>query len=150
MKIVQKNKNAYRIYNIEEKFEAGLELLGTEVKSIREGRINIKESYCRFKGNELFLLKANITPYVHSSFYNHEPDRKRKLLLHKRELRKLQSSVMQKGYTIVPLKVYFNNKGLIKLEIGLGKGRNIHDKREDLKDKAIKRDIDREMKYRDY
>lgn len=150
MKIVQKNKNAYRIYNIEDKFEAGLELLGTEVKSIREGRINIKESYCRFKGAELFLLKANITPYAHSSFFNHEPDRKRKLLLHKRELRKLQSSVMQKGYTIVPLMVYFNEKGLIKLEIGLGKGKNIHDKREDLKDKAIKRDVAREIKYKSF
>src|SRR6056297_1409234 len=99
MKIIQKNKNAYRNYTIEEKYEAGLELMGTEVKSIREGRVNIKESYCRFKGHELFLLKANITPYAHSSYYNHEPDRKRRLLLHKRELRKLYNNVMQKGYT---------------------------------------------------
>ena len=150
MKIIQKNKLAYRNYTIEEIYEAGLELMGTEVKSIREGRVNIKESYCRFKGHELFLLKANITPYAHSSYYNHEPDRKRRLLLHKRELRKLYNNVMQKGYAIVPLKLYFNNKGLIKLEIGLGKGKNIHDKREDLKDKAIKRDIAKELKYKDY
>lgn len=146
MKIVVNNKNAYRNFNIDEKFEAGLELKGTEVKSIRDGRINIKESYCRFKDHELFLLKANISPYTHAKYFNHEPERKRKLLLHKRELRKLKNSVMQKGYSIIPLKVYFNEKGIAKIEIGLGKGKNVRDKREDLKNKAIKRDIEKAMK----
>jgi len=150
MKIVVSNKNAYRNFDIDEKFEAGIELTGTEVKSIRDGRINIKESFCRFKDHELFLLKANISPYTHAKYFNHEPERKRKLLLHKRELRKLKNAVMQKGYSIIPLKVYFNTKGLAKMEIGLGKGKNIKDKREDLKNKAIKRDLEKELKGRSH
>ncbi|HOO31885.1 MAG TPA: SsrA-binding protein SmpB [Thermotogota bacterium] len=150
MKIVVSNKNAYRNFDIDEKFEAGIELTGTEVKSIRDGRINIKESFCRFKDHELFLLKANISPYTHAKYFNHEPERKRKLLLHKRELRKLKNAVMQKGYSIIPLKVYFNTKGLAKMEIGLGKGKNIRDKREDLKNKAIKRDLEKELKGRSH
>jgi SsrA-binding protein len=150
MKIVVNNKNAFRNYNIEEKFEAGIELKGTEVKSIREGRINIKESFCRFKGHELFLMKSNISPYTHAKYFNHEPERKRKLLLHKRELRKLKNSVMQKGFSIIPIKLYFNEKGLAKLQIGLGKGKNVRDKREDLKNKAVKRDIEKALKNRNY
>lgn len=150
MKIVITNKNAYRNFTIDEKFEAGIELTGTEVKSIRDGRINIKESYCRFRDHELFLLKSNISPYTHAKYFNHDPERKRKLLLHKIELRKLREAIMQKGYTIVPLRIYFNAKGLAKIQIGLGKGKNIRDKREDLKNKAIKRDVEKEIKNRSF
>ncbi len=148
MKIVVKNKNAYRNYEIEEKFEAGMTLLGTEIKSMREGRMSLKESYCRFKDGELYLVGSNITPYSHADYFNHEPQRDRKLLLHKSELRKLQSKVKLKGFTIVPIKVYFNKKGLAKIEIGIGKGKKLHDKREDMKQKAIKREMEKEMKYK--
>jgi len=146
MKIIQKNKNAYRNYEIIEKFEAGISLTGTEVKSLRDGRINFKEGFCRFKKNELFLVGVNISTYSYAKYFNHEPERDRKLLLHKRELRRLKSKVMEKGLSIVPILIYFNEKNLIKVEIGLGRGKNLFDKREDLKKKTIKREIERSLK----
>lgn len=148
MKIIIKNKTAYHQYQILETFEAGLALKGTEVKSLREGRVNIKESYCRFMEGELFLVGANISPYSHARFFNHDPDRHRKLLLHRRELRKLHAKVKEKGLTIVPIMLYFNEKGLAKMQIGLGRGKHIYDKREDLKKKTIQREVERTLQSR--
>ncbi len=148
MKIIQKNKNAYRNYEILEKFEAGIELTGTEVKSLRDGKINFKEGFCRFKKHELFLTGINISAYSYAKYFNHDPERDRKLLLHKRELRKLKSKVMEKGFSIIPIIVYFNENNLVKVEIGLGRGKNLYDKREDLKKKTINREIEKTFKQR--
>ena len=147
MKIVRNNKQAYREYFILEKKEAGLSLLGTEVKSLREGHLNLDDAFCKFKGHELFLIKAKISAYSHASFFNHDPERDRKLLLNKRELRQWKTKVMEKGLTIVPLKLYFNEQNLAKVEIALVKGKRLFDKREDLKRKAVQRDIELSQKW---
>lgn len=137
-----KNRSAYYEYTIDDKFIAGMMLLGTEVKSLRAGRASFNDSYCLFHGSDLWLKSMHIAEYSHGTVNNHDPLRDRKLLLNKREIKKLQSNMKEKGYTIIPLRIYFNEKNLAKLEIGLAKGKKLHDKRESIK----QRDTEREMK----
>ncbi|WP_428738084.1 SsrA-binding protein SmpB [Sulfurimonas sp.] len=144
---IAKNKKAYHDYFIEEKYEAGLVLSGSEVKGIRAGRVNLKDSFIRFVKDEAFLFNAHIgrletTHY----FYGHEERGTRKLLLHKKELAKIQKAVDRDGYTVVPLQLYFNAKNIAKIQIATAKGKQLHDKRHDLKEKDQKRDIARAMK----
>jgi len=141
-----KNKKASFQYEFIEKMEAGMQLVGTEIKSIREGKASIKEGYCAFKKGELFVFNIDITPYKEASFANHEPKRPRKLLLHKQELEKLFKKKKDVGLTIVPTKLFINSKGFAKLNIALAKGKKIQDKRESLKAKDAKRQIDRALK----
>lgn len=136
------NRSAYHDYFIEDKYDAGLVLTGTEVKSLREGRASFNDSYCYFHKGELWIKSLHISEYSHGTVNNHDPVRERKLLLQKRELRKMEAKMKEKGYSIVPLKIFFNEKGLAKLEIGLGKGKKQYDKRETIK----QRDTEREMK----
>ena len=142
-----RNKRAYFEYEILEKFISGIQLCGTEIKSIRSSKASIVESYCRFSGNELFIVNMNISEYDFGNINNHEARRDRKLLLTKKELTKLQKKIKESGLTIVPLKMFLNDKGLAKLEIGLAKGKKTFDKRETLKQKDAKRDMDRAQKF---
>ena len=140
MKIVATNKKAYHDYHIEESLEAGMMLKGTEVKSLREGRANLKDSFARVENEEIFLYNCHISPYSHGNIANHDPLRTRKLLMHKGEIQRLMGKMMQKGYTLLPLKIYFKD-GKAKIELALAKGKKQYDKREDIK----KRDAAREM-----
>ncbi|RME82208.1 MAG: SsrA-binding protein SmpB [Planctomycetota bacterium] len=142
-----KNKKAYHDFEILDELEAGIVLVGTEVKSLREGKASIGESYCRIIDNEVYWVGAHIPPYEKGGYANHDPFRKRKLLLHKREIKKLVTKVTQKGFTLVPLKLYFRN-GFAKLKIGLAKGKKLHDKREDIRKRDEQRSIEREWKGR--
>lgn len=142
-KIHIKNKKAGYEYFLEDRIVAGIQLTGTEIKSIRYGKASLQESYCLFIGEELFVRNMHISEYSLGTYNNHEPKRDRKLLLTKRELSKFQSKVNEKGYTIVPVLLFINEKGLAKLEIALGKGKHTYDKRASLKDKDMKRDLDR-------
>ncbi len=143
-----KNRKARFQYEIQETFMAGIMLLGTEIKSVRESKVSLGESYCYFKGEELFIRNMHIGEYSHGNINNHEPLRERKLLLQKRELKKLKDKMEQGGnLTIVPLRLFINDRGLAKLEIALGSGKKLHDKRNSLKEKAVKREMDRRMKY---
>ncbi|MCD6152444.1 MAG: SsrA-binding protein SmpB [Syntrophobacterales bacterium] len=148
-KIICQNKLARRNYFIDDTYETGIVLAGTEVKALREGRGNLKDSYAGVKNGEVFLYDMHISPYSHGNRYNHNPLRARKLLLHQREIRKLYAKSREKGLTLVPLKAYFKN-GRVKIEIGVGKGKKLYDKREDMKIKADKRDMERAFreKYR--
>ena len=141
------NKKAFHNYEIIEKLEAGLVLNGSEVKSLREGRISFKDSYIEIRRLEAFLISAHISPYANANIQNHEPERERKLLLHRREIHKLDQKVKNKGLTIVPLRLYFSEKGRAKLEIGLARGKRLYEKRQKIKDRDIKREVDRELKY---
>ncbi len=143
IKIISDNKKARFNYQIVETYEAGLVLTGSEVKSIRAGQVSLREAYISFRGDEAFLQGATISVYKSSSYNNHEPDRLRKLLLHRDELNKIRGKVDQKGLTIVPTKMYFKD-GKVKLEIGLGKGKKLHDKRESIKSKDMDRQLRRE------
>jgi len=147
MKVVATNKKAFTDYEILEKIEAGIQLVGTEVKSLREGRVNLKDSYCRFIDGELFLVNAHISPYRHAKFFNHDPERLRKLLLHKRELKRLFGKVSERGLTIIPLRIYFNDRGYAKVEIALAKGRKLYDKREEIAKRDLERRLRKEEKY---
>ena len=138
-----KNKKAFFEYFVTERIIAGIQLYGTEIKSIRTGKVSLAESYCAFKKKELFVINMHIAEYQFGTHYNHEPKRDRKLLLKKRELRKLGIKVKERGFTIIPTFLFINDKGLAKLEIGIAKGKKLYDKRETIKDKDIKRDIDR-------
>lgn len=129
-KIVAENRKARRNFEIEETFESGIMLAGTEVKSLRTGKANIAESYASDEDGELFLINAYIPEYAEASRFNHEPRRPRKLLLHRKEIHKLMVGIQREGMTIVPLRLYFNDRGIAKLEIGLAKGRKLHDKRQ--------------------
>jgi SsrA-binding protein len=140
------NKKAFHDYEVLEKYDAGIVLLGSEVKSIREGRVSFKDSYVEIKAQEAFLVSTHIAPYSNASYNNHEPERIRKLLLLKQELKKLDRKVKTRGVTIVPLRMYFNSKGLVKVEIALVKGKRLYDKKQKIKEKDIQRDMDREMK----
>ncbi len=144
--ITIKNKKAYLLFEIIEKFTAGVQLLGTEVKSIRAGKASLTESYCGFKGKELFLHNMTITEYELGGYVNHEPRRDRKLLLNRQELRKLEKKLKERGFTIIPLVMFFNEKGIAKVEIALARGKKQFDKREDIKQKDTKRDLDRVRK----
>ncbi|MHB8780529.1 MAG: SsrA-binding protein SmpB [Candidatus Geothermincolia bacterium] len=141
------NRRARHDYHIEESFEAGISLTGTEVKSIRDGRINLKEGFGRVKDGQLYLSGVHISPYPMATFYNHEPLRDRRLLMHKEEIRRLESKTLERGYTIVPLSVYSNPRGVIKVEIGLARGKLQHDKRHDIADREAKREMERVRKY---
>lgn len=137
-----KNRSAYFEYYIDDKFTAGMVLTGTEVKSLRSGKASFNDSYCIIHQDELFLRSFHIAEYTFGTNNNHDPLRERKLLLSKRELKKIQGKIKEKGYTIIPLRLFFNEKSLAKLEIGLAKGKKLHDKRESIK----ARDTDREIK----
>lgn len=143
--IVATNRKAYHDYFIQETYEAGISLLGTEVKSLREGKVNLKDSYVIIKNNEVFLLNCHISPYSHGNIQNHDPLRTRKLLLHKKEISRLWGALTQKGLTIIPLKVYFK-KGRAKVEIGIAKGKRKYEKRETIKAKEARREIERHLK----
>lgn len=138
-----KNKKAYFEYHILDKYVAGIELLGTEIKSIRAGKANLSDGFCTFVGNELFAFNIHISEYSMGSFYNHEPKRNRKLLLNKKELRKLQAKAQDKGITIVPLQIFFNERGFAKMEIALAQGKKLHDKRDAIKDRDAKVELGR-------
>ncbi|HNZ71542.1 MAG TPA: SsrA-binding protein SmpB [Prolixibacteraceae bacterium] len=142
-----KNKKAFFEYEIIESFIAGIQLQGTEIKSIREGKAGLVDSYCQFAGGELYVKNMHIAEYFFGNLRNHEAKRERKLLLQKKELRKLERKVRETGLTIVPLKLFLNEKGFAKLEIGLARGKKVYDKRESLKQNDARRDMDREMKY---
>ncbi len=137
------NKKAKFEYELLDHFEAGLQLKGTEIKSIRLSKASIKEGYCAFKGAELFIYNMDISPYEDASFVNHEAKRPRKLLMHKRELEKLKKKIKDVGFTIVPLKLFINEKGYAKLNISLARGKKLYDKRESLKTKDVQRQLDR-------
>jgi SsrA-binding protein len=143
-----RNKKASHKYEILEKFECGIVLRGTEVKSLRAGSATLDESHARIQGHEIFLVGFNIPPYKHGNVMNHEPTRTRKLLLHKREIAKLLPKVLQRGQTLVPLRVYFNDRGLCKVTLALARGKTHGDKRQDLKKKEQKREMDRAMRRR--
>ncbi len=145
IKVIANNKKAYHDYFILEKYEAGVSLAGTEVKSLRQGRCNLKDSWCSIVKGELFVNGMHISPYDHGNIWSKDPMRVRKLLMHKREISKLFGTLQQQGLSLIPLSVYFKGS-LVKLELGLCKGKKLYDKREDAARKSAKRDIDRAMK----
>lgn len=146
-KQITKNKKAWHDYFIEESFEAGIALTGTEVKSIRLGAVNLKDSFCMVKDRELFIRGMHISPYEKGNIYNKDPVRVRKLLMHKREITKLAAAISQSGYSLIPLSVYFKGPH-VKLQIGLAKGKKLHDKREDMAQRDAKREMERAVKER--
>jgi SsrA-binding protein len=146
-KLICSNKKARHNYEIIETMEAGIALTGTEVKSLRAGKASLNESYARITDGEVFLLQFHISPYTHGSAFNHDPLRPRKLLLHKREIRKLIGKTAEKGFSLVPLKAYFK-AGRAKIELALARGKRLYDKREELKKQAMKRDVEREFRRR--
>ncbi|MGI6716561.1 MAG: SsrA-binding protein SmpB [Eubacteriales bacterium] len=141
-KVITTNKKAYHDYFVTDTYEAGVELCGTEVKSLRLGQVNLKDSYCRFKNGEMFIEGMHISPYEKGNIFNRDPYRPRKVLMHKREILKLFGLVGKQGYTLVPLSMYFSGKW-VKAEIGLCKGKKLYDKREDEAKKTASREIDR-------
>lgn len=147
-KIITTNRKAYHDYVIEEKFEAGIVLTGTEVKSLREGRANLQDSYAAVKDGEVYLYHCHISPYHHGNIMNHDPTRTRKLLLHRQEIDKLLGKTQQKGLTLVPLRMYFSSRGRVKVELGLAKGKKQHDRREAIKAREAGREVERAMKGR--
>lgn len=146
-KMVAQNKKAYHDYSIEETYEAGIVLQGTEIKSIRAGKVNLKDSYARIQNNEIYLFGMHVSPYEQGNRYNHDPLRTRKLLLHRKEINKLIGESKEIGYSIVPLKMYLKN-GYAKVLIGLARGKKKYDKREDLKKKEAKREVERAFRER--
>ena len=145
VKIIAQNKKAYHDYFVEEKYEAGIALFGTEVKSIRSGAVNLKDSYCSFKDGELFVLGMHVSPYEKGNIFNREPLRQRKLLMHRRELNKLFGVVAQQGLTLVPLSLYFSGKN-VKVELGLCRGKKLYDKRDVAAKNQADREIDRRLR----
>lgn len=146
MQIIVKNKKALFEYNLLDSFEAGIQLLGSEIKSIRAGKVNLQEAYCFFSGDELFIKGMHIAEYSHGGYANHDPVRPRKLLLKRIELRKIKNKLKEKGLTVIPVKLYINERGLAKLEIAIAKGKKLYDKRQDIKTKDVKRELDRTRK----
>ncbi|MBO4291936.1 MAG: SsrA-binding protein SmpB [Lachnospiraceae bacterium] len=146
-KLVANNKKAYHDYFIDETFEAGIELHGTEVKSMRMGKCSIKESFIRIENGEVYVYGMHVSPYEKGNIFNKDPLRIKKLLLHRSEINKLQGKIKEKGYTLVPLQVYFKN-GRVKVEIGLARGKKLYDKREDIAKKDQKREAEKEFKIR--
>ena len=145
MEIV-KNKKAFFQYEILEDIEVGIVLKGTEVKSLRQKKVSLLDAYATFKGDELFMINARIEPYDHDTSFNHDPVRSRKLLLKKKELMRLKGKIREKGFVLVPLKLYFKGNRHVKVLLGLGKGKKLHDKRQTIKDRDLKRDAQRELK----
>lgn len=146
-KLIAQNKKAYHDYFIEEVYEAGIVLAGTEVKSLRAGKCSIKESFVKVINNEIFIINMHITPYEKGNIFNKDPLRTRKLLLNRHEINKIRGAIEVKGYTLVPLKVYLK-KGLMKIEIGIAKGKKLYDKREDIAKKDQKREAERDFKIK--
>ena len=142
MKPIATNKKAYHNFHLSQNWECGIALQGGEVKSIRAGEVNFADSYARVEGEEIYLHNLHINPYLQASYLNQDPDRKRKLLLHKKEITRIIGAVAQRGFILIPTKIYLNKRGFVKVELALGKGKKAYDKREDIK----KRDIDREIK----
>ncbi len=149
VKIAAKNQKAFHDYFVEERFEAGIELAGTEVKSIRQGRLNLKDAWCGVKNGELFLNQMHISPYEQGNIFNKDPLRPRRLLMHKREIARLYGQIKQDGYALIPLSVYFKNSR-VKVEIALCKGKKLYDKRDDAAKKDARRQMDRAMKERNH
>jgi SsrA-binding protein len=147
-RVVATNRKAYHDYFIEEKYEAGILLQGTEVKSLREGRVNLQDSYASVRGTEVFLHQCHISPYSHGNLMNHEPTRVRKLLLHKMEIHKLLGKTQQKGLTLIPLQIYFSKRGYAKVQLGLAKGKKLYDRRESIKAREAGREVERAIKER--
>lgn len=147
MKTISVNKKAFHNYEILETLEAGMALTGSEVKSIRDGKVSLKDAYVGIRDGEAFLLNCHISPYSHAGIQNHEPERVRKLLLHRREINKLHQKVKERGLSVIALKIYLTQKGLVKLEIGLAKGKRLWEKKQKIKERDIKRETDRELKY---
>jgi SsrA-binding protein len=147
-KVVATNRKAFHDYFIEERYEAGIMLHGTEVKSLREGRVNLQDSYASVRGSEVFLHQCHISPYSHGNIMNHDPTRVRKLLLHKSEIHKLLGKTQQKGLTLVPLRIYFSKRGYAKVELGLAKGKKLYDRRETIKSREAGREVQRAIKER--
>ncbi len=148
-RVIAQNKKAWHDYFVDEKYEAGIALFGTEVKRIRQGAVNLQDSYCSFKNGELFALGIHISPYEKGNIFNREPRRDRKLLMHKREIMKLGGLVTQKGYTLIPLSLYFSGKN-VKVEIGLCRGKKLYDKRDSTAAREADREMDRRMKDRSH
>ena len=146
MKWVATNKKAYHHFALSQTFECGIVLNGAEVKSVRAGEVNFKDSFARIEEEELYLYNLHIDPYLQASFLNVEPDRRRKLLLHKKEIKKLAGLKTQKHLALVPTKIYLNDRGFVKIEIALGKGKKLYDKRESIKKRTIDRELDRAVK----
>lgn len=146
-RLIANNKKAYHDYFIEETYEAGIALHGTEVKSLRMGKCSIKESFVRIENEEVYIYGMHISPYEKGNIFNRDPLRVKKLLLHKSEIRKMKGKIAEKGYTLVPLKVYFN-RSLVKVEIGLAKGKKLYDKRQDIAEKDQRREAERDFKVR--
>jgi SsrA-binding protein len=140
------NKKAYRDFELVERFEAGLALLGTEVKSLRAGLADLDGSYARVQNEQCWLVGSKIAQYAQASTFNHEVDRKRKLLLHKAQIRKIRTKLEQRGFTLVPLQIYFNEKGLAKIELALARGKRKYDKRKKIDERTQKRDVERDLK----
>jgi SsrA-binding protein len=145
MKTIALNRKAFHDYEILDKFEAGIVLAGTEVKSVRAGQVTLKDSFVEIHDQEAFLLRCHITPYLNASFFNHEPERKRKLLLNKKEIRRLDQKVKERGFSIVPLQLYFTPKGMVKIEIALVRGKRAYEKKQKLKERDMKREMDRDV-----
>ena len=145
VKIAATNRKAYHDYFIDEKFEAGIELFGTEVKSIRQGTLNLKDSFCIVKNGELWLYGMHISPYEKGNIFNREPERVRRLLMHKKEINKLLARTKQDGYSLIPLSVYFKNSR-VKVELGLARGKKLYDKRDSMAKRDAGREMDRAMK----
>ena len=141
-----KNRSAYHEFFIDAKYEAGMVLLGTEVKSIRNGKVSFNDSYCLLNKGEIWIKSLHIAEYSHGNINNHDPVRDRKLLLKKREITRIESKLKEKGYTLIPLRMYFNEKSLVKIEIGLAKGKKLHDKRDSIKQKDVEREMKRYLK----
>jgi SsrA-binding protein len=148
MKIVASNKKAYFNYEIVESLEAGIALLGSEVKSIREGRVSLKDSYAEIKNGEVFLLHMNVSPYEQANIFNHEPLREKKLLLHRQEIKRLIGKIREKGYTLIPTKVILNEKGKVKVEVSLAKGKRTYEKKRAIKERELEREVRAELKKR--
>ena len=147
IKIVAQNKKAFHEYFVLDKYEAGIELFGTEVKSIRQGKINLKDAWCMIKNNEIFVNGMHISPYEHGNIFNRDPMRVKRLLMHRKEIKHLYQKVKQEGLTLIPLSVYFKN-GRAKLEIGLCKGKKLYDKRATMAKKDQQREVEKEFKQR--
>lgn len=141
-----KNRSAYYEFAIEDKYIAGMVLTGTEIKSIREGRVSFNDSFCYFSKGELYVKSLHIAEYSHGTYANHDPLRERKLLLQKKELRKMEKRLQERGYTIVPLRIFMTDKGIAKMEVGLGKGKKLHDKRDSIKQREADRELRRNFK----
>ena len=147
-KLITQNKKARHDYEVIETVETGIALQGSEVKSCRQGAVNLKDSYARIEGGEIYLVDTHISPYSHANRFNHDPLRKRKLLLHKREIKKLYGKIREKGQSFVPLRMYFNSRGKVKVEMALVHGKKTHDKREDIKKRDQRRETEQALKQR--